>query len=85
VTLRNSLTKIDTKSFEKSEDSDDKVKKLEIVNQSLNANLEEAILKLEDHYNTFFELNEKFHLLLEKLGFIEQISDKNNAVDVVKI
>ena len=50
--------------------------KLEKVNQSLNANLEEAILELEENSKTIFELNEKVDILLEKLEISEHISDK---------
>jgi hypothetical protein len=86
VTLRKSLAKNATTAFEniKSKSSDDNVKKLEKANQSLNANLEDAILKLEDNSKTIYELNEKVDILLAKLELSEQISDKKNAVDVVK-
>ena len=51
----------------KSENSDDKVKKLEKFNHSLNANLEEAILELKDKSKTIYELNEKTDILLGEL------------------
>ena len=78
VTLRKSLAKNATTAFEnvKSKSSDDKVKKLEKANQSLNANLEDAILELEDNSKTIYELNEKVDILLAKLELSEQISDR---------
>ena len=51
----------------KSENSDDKVKKLEKFNHSLNANLEEAILELKDKSKTIYELNKKTDILLDEL------------------
>ena len=64
----------------KSESTDDKVKKMEKVNQSLNANLEEAILELEENSKTIYELNKKVDILLEKLELSEQISENKSAL-----
>ena len=86
VNLRKSLAKNASTAVKnvKSESSDDKVKILQKINQSLNANLEEAILEAEENSKTIYELNEKADILLEKLELSEQISEKKNAMDVVK-
>ena len=86
MNLRKSLAKNASTAVKnvKSESSDDKVKILQKINQSLNANLEEAILEAEENSKTIYELNEKADILLEKLELSEQISEKKNAMDVVK-
>ena len=86
VNLRKSLAKNASTAVKnvKSESSDDKVKILQKINQSLNANLEEAILEAEENSKTIYELKEKADILLEKLELSEQISEKKNAMDVVK-
>ena len=85
VTLRKSLVK-NSKAFAnvKSESSEDKVNKLEKMNQSLNANLEEAVLECEEKTEIIDELKDKVDILLEKLEKSEQAIDKMHAANAVK-
>ena len=85
VTVRKSLSKNASDIVNmKSESTDEKIKKLERVNQSLIDNLEEAVLESEEKSNTILELKEKVDILLEKLEVSDQIRDKINAVNALK-
>ena len=80
LTLRKSLVKnIQSLENSKLENPEEKIKKLEKVINTLNVNLEDAVLECEENAKTICELEEKVEILCTKL---EKSEEKHGKSDI---